>query len=268
MRSILSRFDPSRLWPSRAGGRLRYAGVQLGSRYQPIVSATGEIVGYEALLAVLDSPATSPTAIIQRAARDGHVALIDIAAIDIHLNNWRGWSGETLYLNLHPETLARFGAGPVLDALDQHGVAPERIVIELLESVAGDMESVKSATRILRDAGASIAIDDFGAGHSNLLRLWELEPEIVKLDRSMVSMATGDDRLAETLGRVVALIHDMNALAIAEGIETRPHRDIARAAGADWLQGYLYGMPTPFGLGVCGSGDMVDCVSTKSRRTP
>jgi EAL domain-containing protein (putative c-di-GMP-specific phosphodiesterase class I) len=90
-----------------------------------------------------------------------------------------------------------------------------------------------------------LAIDDFGAGASSLASLRAVNAEVLKLDRAFVRGMedNADDRIV--VGAVVAMAHALGIAVTAEGIETVAHRDLARAAGCDRGQGYLFARPMP-----------------------
>jgi EAL domain-containing protein (putative c-di-GMP-specific phosphodiesterase class I) len=89
-------------------------------------------------------------------------------------------------------------------------------------------------------------VDDFGVGFSNIVRLQQLRPDIIKIDRSMlVRAAQGLDRDAEVLAWAVSIGRTLGALVVVEGVETDAEADIVRRVGADLAQGYLFGRPSP-----------------------
>lgn len=146
-------------------------------------------------------------------------------------------SHRQLTLNFSLEALAAPG---VLDALpeDLSGV-----VIEVTEGqVVASTVPVAGLAQALRARGAEIAIDDYGAGHSNLDRLLELRPEWVKLDRSVVQKTPSPYHEAI----VVALVECADKVGTrlcAEGVETQAQADTLRRLGVRYAQGFLFGHP-------------------------
>ena len=94
-----------------------------------------------------------------------------------------------------------------------------------------------------RSDGCLIALDDFGAGHSNLDRVWRLRPAIVKLDRSLVRRGALDAQARRMVAQLVALLHHCGALVLMEGVETREEALLAFEANADLVQGDLFAPP-------------------------
>jgi EAL domain-containing protein (putative c-di-GMP-specific phosphodiesterase class I) len=118
------------------------------------------------------------------------------------------------------------------------------VFIEITESapLGNDSWQVGSLEEV-RGKGVKMAVDDFGAGYSNLLYLAALSPEIVKLDRNLVSGLQNDARKQSIVRTMVRLCHELGARVIAEGIETTGELDAVVACGVDFGQGYLIGRP-------------------------
>ena len=123
------------------------------------------------------------------------------------------------------------------------GLTPERIVLEILEARIDDLGRLQEAVSGYRSRGYRVAIDDFGCAHSNFDRLWQLSPDIVKLDRSLMVQAEANPRARRVLPKLVEIIHELGATVVCEGIENRTQHQLAADAGADWLQGYFYALP-------------------------
>jgi len=115
----------------------------------------------------------------------------------------------------------------------------------VLEQRADDIERLADAVREFRAQGFLIALDDFGAGHSNIERVWHLNPDIVKLDRIMLSQAAHRDGMTAILHGLVTLLHEAGKLVLLEGIETEHEAQIALSCEADFVQGYFFGRPAP-----------------------
>jgi EAL domain-containing protein (putative c-di-GMP-specific phosphodiesterase class I) len=169
--------------------------LTLTTVFQPIFSLSHQrAVGYEALLRAHDplDRAVSPLDVFGQAARQGELLQLDRLAQALHLENFAllGAEREWLFLNVHPGVLTDpFQAAALLANLKRLGMPPRRVVLEVLEQRAEDVEQLADAVREFRAQGFLIALDDFGAGHSNIERIWQLNPDIVKLDRIMLSHA-------------------------------------------------------------------------------
>jgi EAL domain-containing protein (putative c-di-GMP-specific phosphodiesterase class I) len=93
-------------------------------------------------------------------------------------------------------------------------------VIEILEQSVKDALQLGEAVQFFRNQGYLIALDDFGAGHSNFDRVWNLQPDIVKLDRSMIMRAGHNMRIRRMMPVMVSLLHEVGSLVLMEGVET------------------------------------------------
>lgn len=230
----------------------RFGDLVLSSVFQPIYDLQRrQAVGHEALLraAAPDGTAVPPETVFALPSAASAIVHLDRLARTLHTLNFlaqRRRTGGYLYLNVHPRHLTAVSAshGLVFEAiLKRCGLAPADIVLEVLESEIDDDGHLLEAVANYRQRGYLMAIDNFGCRHSNLDRLWRLQPEIVKLDRSLVKAAAEDRQAARVLERLVGIVHDLSAVAVAEGIETGEQLEAARAAGADLVQGNLLGLP-------------------------
>jgi hypothetical protein len=93
--------------------------------------------------------------------------------------------------------------------------------------------------------GCLIAIDDFGAGHSNFERIWNLRPDIVKIDRSILLRAIKSNHTQQMLTSIVQVLHQSGCLVVIEGIENEEQALIANGSNADFVQGFYYSRPQP-----------------------
>ena len=135
----------------------------------------------------------------------------------------------------------------VRTALEQAGVAPERLLLELTESVFAGGEHVAEALGTLRGLGVGLAVDDFGTGYSSLSYLRRLEIDSVKIDRSFVRSIEDDPRDAALVRSIIELGHALGLSMVAEGVEEESQEHFLRAAGCELAQGYRFGRPSPLG---------------------
>lgn len=236
------------------GGRhyARYRNLLLGSAFQPIFSfAHGRAVGYEALLRAQGAEArpVSPLEVFALPGNDAELVHLDRLCRALHLRNHHSnAAGDAwLFLNINPRVVVdgkRYG--PFFTELLEHlGISGHRLVIEILEGSITDEAALAESLAYYRDLGCLIAIDDFGAGHSNFERIWRLSPDIVKLDRSMIVQAVQQPRVRRILPGLVALLHEAGCLVTMEGVETEDEALIAMDSDADLVQGYYFARPSP-----------------------
>ena len=236
-----------------ANGRLagQFGELAISSVFQPIISLSHRRpVGYEALMRARssDGQAVSPPAVFGMANGDGECIFLDRLCRHLHAGNFRVAAADEnswLFLNVNPlVSIHGKDHGPFFEEmLQRHGLPPHRVVIEILESEIQQEGQLAAAVDYYRSLGCLIAIDDFGAGHSNFDRIWRIDPHIVKLDRSMIVQAAGNSMVRRLLPRLVSMIHESGSLALMEGIETEDQALIAMDAGFDFVQGYYFGRP-------------------------
>ncbi|MEX0957730.1 MAG: EAL domain-containing protein [Burkholderiales bacterium] len=224
--------------------------LTLSSHFQPIYSlAHSRRVGCEALLRPFDTAgaAVAPLAAFRRSRDFADLQLLDRLARTVHLQNFisLGESDSWLFLNVNAEVFLESGSGEdffprLLDTLE---FPSHRVVIEVLEQGMTDEIRLREAVRYFRERGFLIALDDFGAGHSNFDRIWTLQPDIVKLDRSMITQAGGNARIRRMMPVMVSLLHEAGSMVLMEGIETASEALIAMDADADFVQGYFFARP-------------------------
>jgi EAL domain-containing protein (putative c-di-GMP-specific phosphodiesterase class I) len=210
--------------------------------FQPIVDLAGAtIAGYEALSRF---PGTaSPDVWFAAAGEAGVGAELEALAIGKALDTVPHLPDNTfLTVNVSPHLL---GTEPVQDALARR---PDlrRIVVELTEHTpVDDLTELRRQTEALRERGALIALDDAGSGYSGLQQMAALRPQIVKLDRALVSDADADPvriALAEMVGEFAGKI---DAWLLAEGLETTAELAAFARLGVPLGQGWVLGRPAP-----------------------
>ncbi|HUX91283.1 MAG TPA: EAL domain-containing protein [Gallionellaceae bacterium] len=224
--------------------------LRLTSHFQPIFSLVHKRpVGYEALLRAQDPTGKNipPLAIFNRVRDEEEIVFLDRLCRNLHLRNFLPTADDNswIFLNVNPQvTVGGRRYGPYFgDLLERYQIPPYRIVIEILESNIHDESLLAEAVNYYKDLGCLIAIDDFGAGHSNFDRIWRLSPQIVKLDRSMMLQAANNISVKRVLPNLVSLLHESGSLVLMEGIETEHEALIAMDSGIDFVQGYYFGKP-------------------------
>jgi diguanylate cyclase (GGDEF)-like protein/PAS domain S-box-containing protein len=229
----------------------------LTMHYQPIVDlVTTEVVGFEALMRWQHRERgwVPPSVFIPLAEQSD--LILELGSFALHeavraACSWEGRGAGTC----HPYVTVNFSAHQFLDpqmlsmieeALLASGLEPERLVIEITESVT--LSNVTETLRVmecLSRLGVSVALDDFGTGFSSLSYLTLLQPKIIKIDQSFVNSArrsARDDTLLET---IVSLGNKLNMTVLAEGIETPNQLLRLRRIGCELGQGYLFSPAVP-----------------------
>jgi EAL domain-containing protein (putative c-di-GMP-specific phosphodiesterase class I) len=210
--------------------------------YHPIIDVRAQqIFGYEALLRSTEPSLPHPGAVIDAAMRLGRLESLGRAIRELAAEPIPATDDFALFVNLHVTDLT----DPALsDPESPLSKIAHRVVLEITER--SSLDEVKDARRrvaALREMGFRIAVDDLGAGYAGLSSFTLLEPEIVKLDMSLVR----DIHITSTKQKVVrsmtALSKDMGMTVVAEGVETRDERDCLVDLGCDLLQGFLFAKP-------------------------
>lgn len=213
----------------------------ISTRFQPIVELdTGTVVAYEALSrGPVDTVFHNPAALFDRAHQLGRVTDLDLACwlSSIRTAAAQGFStAHTLFVNVEPGSLRR---ADLTDA--PHPPAPA--VLEVTErALMKDPAGLFYAIDRARALGYRIAIDDLGADPASLALLPLLAPDLIKLDMALIRERPDQDA-ARVMSAVSAHAERTGAVVLAEGIETEEHRVTARALGASYGQGWLFGRP-------------------------
>jgi diguanylate cyclase (GGDEF)-like protein len=230
-----------------------WKGVSLRSHYQPLWSLSHQKrVGVEALLrgeyteGALDGALVSPAELFAL-CEPGGAGELDLISHELHLANARRQFPRNtwLFLNVEPSSFIRKGYEfELAKHVAAAGFDLSDVVIELLESDGVSAEELSLVATRYRDCGFLIAIDDFGAGYSNLDRLLRIQPDFVKLDGELIrARSRSSDQ--PLLPELVSLLHQADMLVIVEGIETTEELILAVESNVDFAQGFLLGRPGP-----------------------
>lgn len=230
----------------------RYHDCRLSSAFQPIFSLSHQrVVGYEGLMrghCAAGQP-ISPLELLAGCRDFSETLVLDRLSRLVHLSNFsrQAPGTEWLFLNMHPEAFLRAGRDDCVPVFQRMlalaDLRPQQIVIEVLENVVRADIDFAPAVDFFRQLGCLIAVDDFGSGHSNFDRIWQIQPEIVKLDRGLIVRAAGSRKVRRMLAQMVSLLHECSALVLMEGIETAEEARIALDSDVDFTQGYYFGRP-------------------------
>jgi EAL domain-containing protein (putative c-di-GMP-specific phosphodiesterase class I) len=147
------------------------------------------------------------------------------------------------------------GSGVLLQATRSAGVDPQDVVIEINESLVRHGKALSRFVEHHRSQGFLIALDDLGAGHSNLARIAQLKPHIIKLDRSLISGLDRNFVQQQTVKALAKLGKGIGSLVLAEGVETLDEVDSCAALGIELFQGYVFSKPLPAELLNIGEND-------------
>ena len=234
---------------AEGGGRFAWHGFSLSSAFQPLFSVEREIaIGDEALVRVEASNGSpAPVREVFSSLDREDLVYLDWCCRALHLRNYAVFdSGERrLFLNVHPATLAADpdGGRDFAELVRFYGLAPERIVLELLET-EGPADQLLAAVATHRRYGFGIAMDHFGQGRSNFDRMAVLRPKLVKLDRALLRQAMGETAAQRMFPALVEMIKEAGAEVAVKGVQNARDALASIEAGASYLQGFHLGAPT------------------------
>ncbi|SFT98950.1 PAS domain S-box-containing protein/diguanylate cyclase (GGDEF) domain-containing protein [Geodermatophilus amargosae] len=231
------------------------AGGQFFLLYQPQVDLrSGRVTGVEAL-ARWQHPHRGlvlPDTFIAVAEDTGAIDLIDDWALEEACRQLAAWDAAGLpslqvAINISARRLARGDlAEAVRSSARAAGVDPARLEIEITETATTScaIEAARALEEV-RALGVSIAIDDFGMGHSSFGRLRALPVDRLKIDRSFIAALEPHGESGSIAGAMVAMGGSLGLDVVAEGVETEEQLEVLRRLGCDAVQGYLFGRPMP-----------------------
>lgn len=222
--------------------------------YQPIYrAADSTLTGVEALVRWPDTePSYMPDEFIPIAEESRMIVALGRwifeAAVD-QLAEWQKNFSQNLHMsiNVSPIQLQDDELLPSLIAtVDEKGVAPGTLTLEITETALfKDNKKISETLNALSSHGFRIALDDFGMGFSSIAHLVDYPIDIVKLDKSLQTVAGTAQKQGEILEGLVLMLRKLGFETVAEGIETEEQRDLCVALGLDCLQGFLMSRPGP-----------------------
>lgn len=225
------------------------------THYQPICSVgQRQIVGSEALTRGRDERTgriLPPLPLFQYAERSGQAVEFDRLCRRKALETYAQFvrrlaTRHVLFLNVDTAAIdSRMAQGAtLLDEVQAMGLQPGNVVVEFRESSVHDEAALLRFSEHHRECGFLIALDDIGTGESNLERISILKPDILKIDRSLVSGIAQEYHKQEIFRSLTNMAHRIGALVVAEGVETPSDALACLDARADMLQGFFLGKPT------------------------
>jgi diguanylate cyclase (GGDEF)-like protein len=223
---------------------------ELDLHYQPIVAAQGaRIVGVEALVrwTHAERGAIGPAVFIPVAEQMGLMDALGTFVLRRALADAKRWPDLYVAVNLSPlQVRDHTVVDTVRSALEDSGVAPSRLMLEITEGVLIDNpDEMVNRINDLHKLGVRVALDDFGSGYSNLGYLQRFPLDKLKIDRSFVTALGKSANSGVIIQAIVALGRALGLSVLVEGVETEQQRVLLRLAGCDEMQGFLFAKPAP-----------------------
>jgi len=217
--------------------------------FQPILEAeTSQLHHYECLLRLRreDGELVSAGRFIMAAERLGLVHLLDRRALELASETLLKEPDIHLALNVSAGTVKDKGtASEYITALKALGPRAEQITLELTETFALDDPAKASAfSNDARALGCSFAIDDFGSGYTTFQNLMAIEADTIKIDGTLIQGIATDHNKQTFIRIMVDLAQTFGVNTVAEMVDDRADADILRRLGVDYLQGFMFGVPS------------------------
>ena len=214
---------------------------------QPIIDLKDRsVAGYELLTRSSCPGLHSPEDFLQFAKDVGIVNLVDMNAFKACARATRTLRpGQACHINILPSSLEYHMAEEILRMLPQ-GERLSNVCLELSEKeLVQKPELFAEMLQKLRAAGLKIALDDVGNGFSSLETMLLVRPEVVKIDRALVSKISQRQEQRTMLFNLMQMVAPWNATIVAEGVEEEEDLEVLQELGVDYAQGYLFGLPEP-----------------------
>ncbi|MDF2607451.1 MAG: hypothetical protein K0S34_1647 [Bacillales bacterium] len=218
--------------------------------FQPIISLeTGELFANEALTrGPKNSAFSSPLTLFKYAETTGHLYSLEKMTRELAIERSKQISNKDnkLFININASVIEdpSFTPGNTISFLKQFGISPSDIVFEITERTAiSDFEKFTSVLEHYRNQGFLIAIDDAGAGYSSLQAISELEPDFIKIDRSLITNVNNNKIKANIVEAFTYFTNKSDSKIIAEGIETKEELDFLVNLGVNYGQGFFIAHP-------------------------
>lgn len=209
--------------------------------FQPIFKSDGKTVyAWEALMRPREM---SVTELIAKYQKEDRLHILEVATFfgAMQAYELRGYS-ERIAINSFPsECIASEEAEVFRDCFGE-GIRG-RMIIEILEYPSFSLDKWLIKNDSVRYMDNMFSLDDYGTGLNDMDKVVFLKPDIVKLDRSLISDIDIDVSKQENCREAIGKLHDLNKLVVAEGIETREEFDYLVSLGADLFQGYYLARP-------------------------
>lgn len=240
--------------------------------FQPIVDlVTGRIGGYEALARYrnADGQLCSAGGLFSSPNYPGEAILaVDRKVRSEALEHFaRRPEAGYLTLNISPDWmgLLRGDASPTISMIEAADIDPARVVIEITEGY-GQLEQIQRLVADYHRAGLRVAIDDFGAGASQIDRIAALKPDLIKLDMQLFRKATRGGVNADVILSAAAIASRVGCDIVCEGVETEEEVHFAIECGARFIQGYVFHPALPETLPATQSFDAVRSIQKSFQR--
>ncbi|WP_373482934.1 EAL domain-containing protein [Acetobacterium sp.] len=214
--------------------------------FQPIVDLkTGEILGYEVLMRPLLENFKNPAEILAVAAAQSKLTQLERMIIFMAFETIEKRSKEIgdnkIFINSIPSQ--RLNWEDFLKIKERYGHHFKNVIIEVIEAETRDSDNLSQKIENIRSSGMQIALDDFGSGYSNEIRILSLLPDIIKIDIEMIQGIHNNEDKQNLVANLVDFCHNKGVKVVAEGIEVATDLATVIEMGVDYAQGFYLGRP-------------------------
>lgn len=226
---------------------------RIETAFQPIFNASDlSLWGYECLMRGKDAEgkSVSPATIIAWARQEQLIFMLDRVCRETHLLN----AGKAnlpphakLLINFMPTSIYQpeYCLQTTMAAARKGNLDPSRIIFEVVESEqVADHGHLSRILDFYRANGYGVALDDLGSGYAGLSLLADLNPDLIKIDRELISKSTTSKIHRSICESLVRIGKETGKMVLAEGVEKVAEMELMRAAGVDLFQGFLFGKPS------------------------
>jgi EAL domain-containing protein (putative c-di-GMP-specific phosphodiesterase class I) len=218
--------------------------------FQPIIDySAGLIHGHECLVRLQMERTYNGGEIIEAAVTRGRIHAFDsyVRQLSVRLAGRQHTAGTKVFINFMPSSIydPAFCMRSTLEALSHTKLRPEEVVFEVVESEAiTDVAHLKKICNYYREHGFKFALDDVGTGANSLQMVCDLQPDYMKIDKSLIS-GLGKTMYRAATGKLVDLANEFGVQVIAEGIEDATTAQVCSSLGITLMQGYHFARPAP-----------------------
>ena len=217
------------------------------SLFQPIINnQTKEIEKYESLVRIIDKNGQiiSPFFFLEIAKKGMYYSSLTSKILKNSFEALK-MTKKSISINLSACDIEKeYTRNKIYDYLDRFHDDTHRVIFELLESEEiMDIKAIKDFIKYVKSFGVKIAIDDFGSGYSNIKRFIEYEPDIIKIDGSLIKNLEHDEKLFSLVRGLVYFTKEQHIQTVGEFVENEKIYLLLKDLGIDYSQGYYFGKP-------------------------
>ncbi len=215
--------------------------------FQPIIKADGTIYAYEALMRPMSEVLNNPAKLLQIAKAQSQLWKIErltfYKSMSTYVKHKAMFGDAKLFINSVPNQVLKPNEYDDFERMYKDEL--HNLVVEIIETEQLDVSSFERKLERVKVWGASIALDDYGSGYNNDLNLLKIQPNIVKIDRSIITAVETDESRQAIVAKAISFCKERDILVLAEGVETDVQLKYLIEAGIDLIQGYYVSRPGP-----------------------